>query len=151
MDAFLCSYWDEVGRGDVTDCSIRSVVIFSPKALKYPEGGISLQRMDTHSLWSRGAYALELAWFKGREIMIMGPWAPKSQAFMEYIQQQLPTFSAGMSTTMSNVVRFINMEGSVEREDLRRTTNILVGQRPTESGPSVIKGSRGNTGSVLYV
>ena len=89
--------------------------------MEYPERKIPLQCIDTHSLWSGGICALVLAGFKDREIMKMGWWAPKSQTFMEYIQQQLSTFSAGMSTAMSNVAIFTNMEGSVEHEDLRRT------------------------------
>ena len=60
--------------------------------------------------------------FKDREIMKMGRWAPKSHAFMEYIQQQLSTFSAGMSTAMRQAARFTNMEGLVVSEDLRATT-----------------------------
>ena len=62
---------------------------------------------------------MALAGFKDREIVKMGRWAPKSHAFMEYIQQQLLTFSAGMPTAMSNVTRFTNMERSVANEDLQ--------------------------------
>ena len=51
--------------------------------------------------------------------MKMGRWAPTSKAFMEYIQQQLSTFSAGMAEKMSKVACFTNMEGSVARDDLR--------------------------------
>ena len=49
----------------------------------------------------------------------MDPWAPESNTFMQYIQQQLSTFSARMSTAMSKVAGFTNVEGSVEKEDLR--------------------------------
>ena len=121
-NAFLCSYWDVVGRGDVTDSNIRYAVKFAATALKYPERGIPIDRIDTHSLRSGGACALSVAGYKEMDIMKMGRWAPKSTSFMEYIQQQLSTFSKGMSTAMSQVARFTNMEGSVENEDLRATT-----------------------------
>lgn len=121
-NAFLCSYWDDIGRGDVTDTNIRFAVKFAAKALNYPERGIPLERIDTHSLRSGGACALSLAGYKDREIMKMGRWAPNSTAFMEYIQQQLSTFSAGMASNMSKIARFTNMEGTVTREDLRETT-----------------------------
>ena len=62
---------------------------------------------------------LALAGFEDREIIKMDPWAPKSNTFMQYIQQQLSTFSARMSTAMSKVAGFTNVEGSVEKEDLR--------------------------------
>lgn len=119
---FLCSYWDEVGRGDVTDSNIRFAVKFAAKALDYPSRGIPIERIDTHSLRSGGACALSLAGYRDHEIMKMGRWAPNSTSFMEYIQQQLSTFSAGMARNMSRVAQFTNMEGTVTRDDVRATT-----------------------------
>ena len=52
----------------------------------------------------------------------MGRWAPQSSSFLEYIQQQLSTFSVGMSTDMSNIARFTNMEGATTSEDLQAAT-----------------------------
>ena len=56
------------------------------------------------------------------EIKKLGHWKPKSNAFLEYIQQQLSTFSKGMAARMSRIEMFTNMEGSTEREDLRHQT-----------------------------
>ena len=56
------------------------------------------------------------------QIMKMGRWAPKLTAFMEYIQQQLSTFSVGMSTNMSRISVFTNMEGTENTVDLRAAT-----------------------------
>jgi hypothetical protein len=56
------------------------------------------------------------------EIRKMGCWKPKSNAFLEYIQQQLSTFSKGTVACMSRIDTFTNMEGSTEREDLRHQT-----------------------------
>ena len=41
---------------------------------------------------------------------------------MEYIQQQLSTFTKGMAERMRAVDVFTNMEGGVTREDLRPST-----------------------------
>ena len=38
------------------------------------------------------------------------------------IQQQLSTFSAGMSSAMSRIAIFTNMEGAVNADDLRTAT-----------------------------
>ncbi|KAL9178895.1 hypothetical protein ACHAXT_011868 [Thalassiosira profunda] len=122
--AFLCSYWDDVGRGDVTDGNIRFAVKFAAKALNYEARGIPIERVDTHSLRSGGACALSLAGYKPHEIRKMGRWAPNSSAFMEYIQQQLSSFSAGMSTAMSRVAPFTNMEGTVTRDDDLRAASV---------------------------
>ena len=63
-----------------------------------------------------------MAGCKAHQIMKMGRWAPKSTAFMEYIQQQLSTFSVGMSTKMSRIGIFTNMEGTENVDDLRAAT-----------------------------
>ena len=54
--------------------------------------------------------------------MKMGRWAPRSTAFMEYIQQQLSTFSVDMATNMSKIDVFTNMEGTENAVDLRAST-----------------------------
>ena len=95
---------------------------YAAGAMNYPARGIPLARIDTHSLRSGGACALSLAGYKAHQIMKMGRWAPKSTAFMEYIQQQLSTFSAGMSSKMSRIAVFTNMEGAVNADDLRTAT-----------------------------
>ena len=81
MNVFLCSYWDGVGSGHVTDNNIRYAVKFAAKALNYPERGISLDRINTHSLRSGGACVLALAGFKGREIVKNGPVVPEITRF----------------------------------------------------------------------
>jgi hypothetical protein len=120
--AFICSFWDAAGHGNVTENHIRYAVKFAAKALGYPDRGIPLDRIDTHSLRSGGACALKLAGHDDVEIRKMGRWAPKSQAFLEYIQQQLSTFAKGMATNMSRIATFTNVEGTTAREDLRRST-----------------------------
>ena len=119
-NAFLSSYWDDIGRGDVTDGNISYAVKFAAKMLNYPSRGIPIERIDTHSLRSGGACALKMAGYGDAAIQKMGRWAPKSTSWLEYIQQQLSTFSAGMSAAMSAVPTFTNMEGNTVREDRRQ-------------------------------
>ena len=76
--AFLCSYWDEVGRGSVTDSDIRLAVKYAAGCLDYPGRGIPLSRLDNHSLRSGGACAFSLSGHKPHEIMKMGRWDPNS-------------------------------------------------------------------------
>ena len=120
--SMLCAFWDEVGKGHITDTQVRFTVKMAAKALKYPERGIPLNRVDTHSLRSGGACALKLSGRDDVEIRKMGRWAPRSTAFLEYIQEQLSTFSQGMSTGMSQIETFTNMEGMTTREDLCHLT-----------------------------
>ena len=120
--AYICTYWDEAGRGSVTESQIRYAVKFAATALGYPSRGIPIARVDTHSLRAGGACALKLSGHDDVEIRKMGRWAPRSLAFLEYIQQQLSSFSQGMATNMSNIAMFTNMEGQSAREDLRRQT-----------------------------
>ncbi len=81
-----------------------------------------IKRMNTHSLQLGGVCALKLAGYDKVHIRKMGWWAPKSNAFLEYIQSQLSTFSAGMATRMSRIETFTNMEGLTNNEDLRALT-----------------------------
>ncbi len=121
-NVFLSSYWDAVGRADVTDGNVSFAVKFAARKLNYPSYGIPIERVDTHSLRSGGACALKQAGYNDMDIQKMGRWAPNSTSFMEYIQQQLSSFSAGMAAAMSAVPMFTNMEGTVTREDLRPAT-----------------------------
>ena len=121
-NAFLCTYWDDVGRGNITDNEIRWAVKFAAQGLNYEDRGIPTTRVDTHSLRSGGACALKLSGYSDTEIQKMGRWAPKSTSFLEYIQQQLSTFSAGMAANMSKIQTFTNMEGMTTYEDLRMAT-----------------------------
>ena len=108
----MCSVWDAMGGGDITDDMVRFLVEYAAAGLDYPALGAPFDRIDTHSLRSGGACALSIARFKPHEIMKMWRWAPNSLSFMEYIQQQLSTFSAGMSTEMSKITPFTTMEGA---------------------------------------
>lgn len=121
-NAFICTYFDKAGMGSVTDSQIRFTVKFAARSLHYDKRGIPVDRIDTHSLRSGGACALKLAGYDAVQIKKMGRWKPKSNAFLEYIQQQLSTFSKGMAAGMSRIDTFTNMEGSTEREDLRHQT-----------------------------
>ena len=121
-NTLLCAYWDDVGCGNVTDGLVRVLLKFAANYLAYPRRGIPLQRIDTHLLQSGGACALAQAGYSDRDTQKMGRWAPNSQAFKEYIQQQLSTFSQGMAQPMSEVPRFTNMEGTSKAGNLRHTT-----------------------------
>ncbi len=121
-EAFLCAFWDEIGVGSVTKSQIRFTIKYAARALGYPERGIEIDRINTHLLRSGGACALKLAGYTDVEIRKMGRWVPNSNAFLEYIQQQLSTFSQGMSRNMQRIAVFTNMEGTVTHDDLRQQT-----------------------------
>ena len=59
--SMLCAFWDKVGKGHITDTQVRFTVKMAAKALKYPERGIPLNRVDTHLLRPGGACALKLS------------------------------------------------------------------------------------------
>ena len=65
---------------------------------------------------------LSLSGHKPHNIMKMGRWASNSLLFVEYIQEKISTFSAGISTSMSHIAPFTNMEVAVTAEDLRADT-----------------------------
>ena len=112
----MCAYWDSVDRVDVTDRDMSFHMKFSAEKLGYPIKNILLDRIDTHSKWAVGACAMKLAGFDDESIRKMGRWLTFSNAFFEYIQQQLSGFSQGTATKMSRIATFTNMEGSANHE-----------------------------------
>ena len=52
----------------------------------------------------------------------MGRWAPKSNAFLEYIQNQLLVFLVGTTTNMRQIAWFSNIEGASTNKDYRPPT-----------------------------
>jgi hypothetical protein len=79
--------------------------------LDYPIAkGIPIERIDTHSLRSRGANALSLAGFSDTQIQKMGQW--RGATFKEYVREELACFSEGMSTRMKQKFHFVNVAGN---------------------------------------
>ena len=85
---------------------------FAAAKLGYPSRNNPLGRIETHSNRAGGACAIKLAVFDDESIRKMGIWLPSSNAFLEYIQNQLLGLSQGMATKMSRIARFTNMKGS---------------------------------------
>ena len=108
----FCAYWDTVGREDVTDRGMSFHIKFAAAKEGYPRRNIPLDRIDTHLSRACGLCAMKLAGFDEESIRKMVRWMPSSNAFLEYIQQQLSGLSQGMTTKMSNIARYTNMEGS---------------------------------------
>ena len=72
--------------------------------------GISIERIDTHSLCSGGANALALSGYSDTQIQNMGRW--KGATFKEYICEELACYSAGMSTNMQQKFKFVNVSSN---------------------------------------
>ena len=119
-DIGLCAFFNNGNQFDVNDDDIRQALKFAATELDYPERGIPIKRVDTHSLRSGGAQALSLAGYPDRVIQKMGRW--RSATFLEYISDQLSSFSQGMSTNMAKVLNFVNIAGGVSSD----VTNIAI-------------------------
>ena len=91
--------------------------------LDYPERGIPIGAIDTHSLRSGGANALHLAGYSDREIQKMGRW--RSDTFKEYIRENLSVFSQGMSAAMKKTFKFVNVHGGVDA-DIVEVTEAMI-------------------------
>jgi len=114
----LCAFWDQMGCGDIAGGMVRFSVKYAAAELDYPARGIPINRIGTYSLRFGGACTLSVAGFKPHGIMKMGWRALNLLLFMEYIPQQLSTFSAGMSDAMSKITPFVNIEGATNSDDL---------------------------------
>ena len=96
----LCAYRDSVGKGDVTNRDMSFHMKFAAAKLGYLRRNILLDRIDTHLNCAGGACAMKLTGFDDESIRKMGRCLPSSNAFLEYIKQQLLGFSQGMATKM---------------------------------------------------
>ena len=87
--------------------------------VEYLKRGILINRINIHSLRAGEACAMKLSGHTEDEIIKEGRWAPKLTSFLEYIQQQLSTFSAGMAKKMSKIKRCTNMECNRSRRQTK--------------------------------
>jgi hypothetical protein len=121
MNLPLSTYWIKGKKKHVTDKDIRAALKGAAEALGYPDRGIPIERIDTHSLRCGGANALSLAGWSDRHIQKLGRW--RGETFKEYIREQLSTFSEGMSRSMKKSFGFVNVEGGAYYD----VTNTVLG------------------------
>jgi hypothetical protein len=105
---FLSAYYDDKGqRGDITNEDVSKALKAAAAVLEYPTmKGIPIDRIDTHSLRSGNANALSLSGYSDTQIQKMGV------TFKEYIQEELASFSEGMSESMKTKFDFVNIAGN---------------------------------------
>ena len=109
---YLSAYFEEDGlRRDVTNSDISKAIKVAATMLDYPDRGIPIDRVDTHSLRGGGANALSLAGYSDRHIQKMGRW--RGETFKEYISEHLSEFSSGMSKSMMKTFGFVHVAGGV--------------------------------------
>ncbi|KAL7458421.1 hypothetical protein ACHAWC_009998 [Mediolabrus comicus] len=134
---FLSAYFINGVRYDINNKQVSEALKRAAAALDYPGcKGIPIDRVDTHSLRSGGANALSLAGYTDRQIQKMGRW--RSATFLEYIKESLDSFSMGMSKSMRQQFKFVNVEGGVYHDitsvvvDSPYTVNPSTGQTTEE-------------------
>ena len=110
----LSAYFVNGVRYHLKDREVGASLKAAAEKLDYPERGIPIESIDTHSLRSGGANALHLAGYSDREIQKMGRW--RSDTFKEYIRENLSVFSQGMSTAMKKTFRFVNIQGGMDHD-----------------------------------
>jgi hypothetical protein len=107
----LSAYYYGGKRFDVTANHISAALKLAASALEYPiQKGISINRINTHSLRSGGANALALAGYSDTQIQKMGRW--RGATFKEYVRNKLACFSMGMSKDMKQKFGFVSLLGN---------------------------------------
>ncbi len=109
---FLSAYYDDKGqRGVITNEDVSKALKAAAMVFEYPTAkGIPIDRIDTHSLRSGSANALSLSGYSDTQIQKMGRW--RGAMFKEYIREELPCFSEGMSKSMKKKFDFVNIAGN---------------------------------------
>ncbi len=108
----ISSYWTSPHNvRSVTAEHITRAVKLAAAMLEYPtRKGIPIERINTHSLRSGGANALALSGYSDTQIQKMGRW--RGATFKEYVYEGLSCFSEGMSRSMQQSFRFVNVAGN---------------------------------------
>ncbi len=92
----ISAYYHDGKCFNVTADHISLALKLAAKVLEYPIlKGISIERINTHSLCSGDAYALALAGYSNTQIQKMGCW--RGATFKEYVRNEHACFSTGMS------------------------------------------------------
>ncbi len=118
---YLLIYFTNGKHSDVTVEDISRHLKIAAGLLNYPtRKGISVERVNTHSLQGRGANALALSGYSDMQIQKMGQW--QGATFKKYIQEELANYSDGMSMTMKTRLNFMNIGGNV----LSNTTDTVL-------------------------
>jgi hypothetical protein len=108
---FLSGFYVDGKRWEVTGENISKGLKMAATLLQYPAmWGILIARINTHSLGSGGANALALSGYSDTQIQKMGHW--KGITFKEYIREELACYSTGMSTSMKQNFKFVNISGN---------------------------------------
>jgi hypothetical protein len=95
-------WWEVMGK------DISKGLKMAATLLQYPAmQGIPIMHINTHSLRSGGGNALALLGYSDTQIQKMGRW--KGATFKEYIREELACYSKGMSTSMKQNFKFINI------------------------------------------
>ena len=109
-DDIISSYWDHLGKGNLTDVDIRVAVKRAVITLKLARNGITAARVGTHSLRAGGAMALKFAGADRDDIKKMGRWS--SDTWLIYIHDQISEYSEGWTSKMATPCSYFNLEGA---------------------------------------
>ena len=83
------------GLQSVSASNIIAITRAETQRLGAPRIGFSPEDVRTHSIRSGGAMAMHITWVPCRKFIAIGQWC--LLGFMVYIQQQILSFSAGVS------------------------------------------------------
>jgi hypothetical protein len=98
-------WWEVMGK------DIGKGLKMAAMLLQYPAmRGILIARFNMHSLRSGVANTLALLGYSDTQIQKIGRW--KGARFKEYIREELACYSTGMSTSMKQNFKFVNISGN---------------------------------------
>ena len=131
---YLSACWVGGRRKYFSAENMSALLKFATTALNYPSfKGIPIDRVDTNSLRSGGANALQLSGYSDLDIQKMGRW--RRVNFKGYIREELYCLAQGVSNEMKQDFKFVNVAGKAYSElvDVTRTTVVNDYQPATEA------------------
>ena len=117
LDTKVCSFFSEGKSSDITSYVFRSQLRAAVDVIGEGVLGFTSEEVGLHSIRSGGAMSMFLSGVHEIVIKRIGRWS--SEAFFEYIREQVDTFSIGVSDKMLENERFFHLNDRDHRDNLQ--------------------------------
>ena len=115
-DTTVCTFWEKGGSlNEINAPHVRSRLRAIVDIIGEDELGFGKDDIGLHSIRSGGAMAMFLSGISTIVIQRIGRWS--SEAFLEYIREQVEDFTAGVAQRMLEYESFSNLQNKPPKEE----------------------------------
>ena len=128
----VCEYMDNGTVREITSAMLRTRLRNIVDVIGHKVLGFTKDEVGLHSIRSGGAMAMFLSGVPEIVIQRIGRW--ESTAFMEYIREQVETFTYGVSKSMLNHESFFHLNNNNLTNDEVNISDNTIENKPNKEG-----------------